>query len=177
MSVDWNRRGTTSMLGAGMSKIQMIKEIRQVCGAGLKESKDAVEEAAMSLDDSVPDQEIIAAALHLLDPHRFPLVSTELNYKDMWNELYEHVDGTTAEQMERMKYRYEESTEKLIGKNLIARALRLALSSTFQFSQPGCSSVHLIYDRNGNWVGELAMPREQVKDMIREAFEEWIDTL
>lgn len=166
MAIIWDNRP--------MSKIQMIKEIREVSGAGLKDAKDAIEEAGGSLDNSVADYEVISLALHILDPQQHPLASTELDYKKMWLELCDHVSGAVARQMEEIKVFHEEHAKKVKQRNLTTMALKRALSSTFEFSTvPGDDSVH-VYDRNGVWIEELKMSREKFKDMVQEALGEWL---
>jgi hypothetical protein len=166
MPVTWSAR-------IGLSKIQMIKEVRDRFPVGLKEAKDVVEEVGNLLHVTATDMDIINRALNLLDPVRFPLHGdeTKIDYKELWETFKQGIDPLVCHRMDEMERHFEEAGELKRDQLLIDRLVFGALD--YRFSTIVGNNPVSFYDHPGEPT-ELNISRDKLKEMLQSAFNRWL---
>jgi hypothetical protein len=172
MSINWNMRGTNY---GNLGKIQLIKEMRMKADCGLKEAKDAIEDAGEVLPDTATEQEILARALYLLDPNRYPLPAEDvgLDYEMMWESLKDDYsgDGAIYDHMVEIERLAKEKAKRKAIQAFIDRTVSGTLS--YRFSEVQGLDTICVYDKQGDFT-PLDISKAQFKDMLVTAFNSWL---
>lgn len=158
-------------------RIKMIRDVRCYLDVGLKEAKEAVDEAFVVLD--VPGEKnqyhnVVKEAIVIIR-------QSEIDYKKIYEQAISDLDNTPSKEklmkmIQSYKEEEEERVKKIRTKNRISNELYKSLNSfAIQFLELDNDRIEIV--SSDNYRREIGIKKEYLKEMIREIFFRWLNNL